>query len=64
VLRKNSQSNRGEKGAETQAVLMSAYRTLKPRGHAIPMDASASALRTYLTTGTLPSLPDPATANG
>ncbi|MGB3087313.1 MAG: hypothetical protein WBC53_06240 [Phycisphaerae bacterium] len=62
MLRKNSQSNRGEKGAETQAVLMSAYRTLKPRGHAIPMDASA--LRTYLTTGTLPSLPDPAMANG
>ena len=28
VLRKNSQSNRSKKGAATQAVLMSVYRTL------------------------------------
>ena len=32
ILRKNSQSNRSEQGAATQAVLMSVYRTLKLRG--------------------------------
>jgi len=63
ILRKNSQSNRSEKGAATQAVLMSVYRTLKLRGHN-PMDAIASALRTYLTTGQLPPLPAQIAANG
>ena len=56
ILRKISQSNRSEKGAAVQAVLMSVYRTLKLRGH----DALAtitSALRAYLTTGQLPPLP-------
>ena len=33
ILRKNCQSNRSEKGAAVQAVLMSVYRTLKLRGH-------------------------------
>jgi hypothetical protein len=56
VLRKNSQSNRSEKGAATQAVLMSIYRTLKLRGHD-PLNVIPAALRTYLTTGTLPALP-------
>ena len=63
ILRKNSQSNRSEQGAATQAVLMSVYRTLKLRG-LNPMDAIATALRTYLGTGTLPPLPAPAVANG
>ena len=63
ILRKNSQSNRSEKGAATQAVLMSVYRTLKLRGHN-PMDTIATALRTYLTTGELPPLPTPVVANG
>jgi len=63
ILRKNSQSNRSEKGAATQAVLMSVYRTLKLRGHN-PMDTIATALRTYLTTGELPPLPTPVAANG
>ena len=56
VLRKNSQSNRSEKGAATQAVLMSVYRTLKLRGHD-PLKVIPGALRTYLATGTLPTLP-------
>jgi transposase len=56
VLRKNSQSNRSEKGAATQAVLMSVYRTLKLRGHD-PLKIIPEALRTCLTTGTLPALP-------
>jgi hypothetical protein len=63
ILRKNSQSNRSEKGAATQGVLMSVYRTLKLRGLK-PMDTIAAALRTYLTTGKLPPLPAPAAANG
>lgn len=63
ILRKISQSNRSEKGAAVQAVLMSIYRTLKLRGH----DALAtitSALRTYLTTGQLPPLPVQSVADG
>ncbi len=56
ILRKNSQSNRSERGAATQAVLMSVYRTLKLRGHN-PTKTIAQALKTYLTTGQLPPLP-------
>ena len=63
ILRKNSQSNRSDRGALTQAVLMSIYRTLRLRGHD-PLQTIAAALRTYLQSGTLPPLPHPATANG
>jgi len=63
ILRKNSQSNRSERGAATQAVLMSVYRTLKLRGlH--PTQTIVQALRTYVQTGQLPPLPAPAIANG
>ena len=61
VLRKNSQSNRSERGAATQAILMSVYRTLKLRG-LNPTQTIADALRTYLTAGQLPSLPEQAIA--
>jgi transposase len=57
VLRKNSQSNRSERGAATQAVLMSVYRTLKLRD-LNPTKTIADALKTYLTTGQLPPLPE------
>ena len=63
ILRKNSQSNRSKKGASTQAVLMSVYRTLKLRGHH-PTAIIAGALKTYLITGQLPPLPSPTVANG
>ena len=63
ILRKNSQSNRSEQGAAVQAVLMSVYRTLKLRGHD-PLKVISQALRAYLSTGTLPSLPEPAVADG
>ncbi|MCG3180927.1 MAG: hypothetical protein BIFFINMI_03292 [Phycisphaerae bacterium] len=63
LIRKNSQSNRSEKGAATQAVLMSIYRTLRLRGHD-PTDTMVAALRTYLTTGQLPPLPAPVIAGG
>ena len=63
ILRKNSQSNRSEKGAATQAVLMSVYRTLKLRGHD-PITTITAAMRTYTTTGQLPTLPAPIIAHG
>ena len=56
ILRKNSQSNRSDQGAATQAVLMSVYRTLRLRG-LTPTKTIADALKTYLTTAQLPSLP-------
>lgn len=63
ILRKNSQSNRSERGAATQAVLMSVYRTLKLRG-LNPTKTIADALKTYLATGQLPALPDENIADG
>jgi len=63
VLRKNSQSNRSERGAATQTILMSVYRTLKLRG-LNPTKTIARALRTYLATGQLPPLPDTDIADG
>ena len=57
ILRKNSQSNRSDRGAATQAVLMSVYRTLKLRG-LNPTKTIADTLKTYLTSGQLPPLPD------
>ena len=63
ILRKNSQSNRSEKGAAVQAVLMSIYRTLKLRGHN-PIATVAKALRTYVQTGRLPPLPEEIVADG
>ncbi|KKL64452.1 hypothetical protein LCGC14_2164900 [marine sediment metagenome] len=56
ILRKNSQSNRSDRGAATQAVLMSVYRTLRLRG-LNPTKTVAYALKAYLTTGQLPRLP-------
>jgi hypothetical protein len=56
ILRKNSQCNRSQRGAATQAVLMSIHRTLKLRGHD-PRQAIADALTAYAATGKLPPLP-------
>jgi hypothetical protein len=63
ILRKNSHSNRSERGAATQAILMSIYRTLKLRG-LNPTKTIADALKTYVTTGQLPPLPDTDIADG
>ena len=63
IIRKNSLCNRSEEGAATQAILMSVYRTLKLRG----LDSTqtiAAALRTFLETGTLPTLPVENVADG
>ena len=63
ILRKNSQSNRSDQGAATQSVLMSVYRTLKLR-NLDPAKTIAGALKTYLTTTQLPSLPAWSIARG
>jgi transposase len=56
IIRKNTYGNRSQRGADTQAVLMSIYRTLKQRGHD-PLAVITSALRDCLTAGKLPELP-------
>jgi len=63
IIRKNSQSNRSPRGADTQAVLMSVYRTLKQRGHP-PIETITQAIETYLGTDHLPPLPPKAAAIG
>jgi transposase len=63
IVRKNSYANGSTDGAETQAVLMSVFRTLKQRGHN-PVAAVLDAVRSYLQTGQLPPLPKPVTENG
>lgn len=56
-MRKLSYGNRSEKGAATRSVLMSVLRTLKLRG-LDPLATLEAALRTYTTTGQLPTLPE------
>jgi len=56
IIRKNTYGNRSHRGADTQAVLMSVYRTLKQRGHD-PLATITNALTEYLTTGKLPPIP-------
>ncbi len=56
ILRKNGQSNRSDRSAATQGVLISVYRTLRLRGHD-PTKTIASARKTYVTSGQLPPLP-------
>ena len=57
ILRKGSQYNRSERGAATQAVLMTVFRTLKLRGHD-PRQAIAEVLTAYAASATLPPLPN------
>ena len=63
IIRKNSQSNRSDKGAVTQAILMSIFRTLKLRGQD-PVQTVATALRIYAASGHLPPLPIQSVADG
>lgn len=63
LIRKNSYSNRSHRGADTQAVLMSVYRTLKQRGYH-PIETIVKAIESHLTTGKLPLLPVPITTDG
>lgn len=57
IMRKVIQQNRSDKGAHTQAVLMSIYRTLKMRG-LDPVKTITANLEEYLLTGQLPPLPE------
>jgi transposase len=61
IIRKNSYGNRSQHGADTQAVLMSVFRTLKQRGHD-PIQTVVQALASYLSTAQLPPLPAATTA--
>lgn len=63
IMRKNILCNRSEGGSQTQAILMSIYRTLKLRGHD-PTKTIAAALREMLATGKLPPLLARAVADG
>ncbi len=63
ILRKNSQSNRSDRGAATQAVMMSVFRTLRLRD-LDPTRTLVDALQAYVTTGQLPPLPGAAVADG
>jgi transposase len=63
VMRKSSYANRSARGAGTQAVLMSIFRTLKQRNHH-PTKIITEALTTYLTTGQLPPLPQKTASSG
>lgn len=56
LIRKTSYGNRSTQGADTQAILMSIFRTLKQRGYN-PIETTTSALTHYLQTGKLPPLP-------
>jgi len=57
IARKNSFHNTSERGAATQAILMSIYRTLKLRG-LDPVETLADALALFIATGKLPALPE------
>ena len=63
IIRKNSYGNRSDQGADTQAIFMSIFFTLKKRGHH-PVDTIYDALTTYLKTSQLPPLPKNAPADG
>jgi len=63
IIRKNSQSNRSNRGADTQAILMSVCRTLKQRGHH-PLDTIVKALGICISTEQMPPLPENFTADG
>lgn len=63
ILRKNSNGNRSHQGAETQAILMTVFFTLKKRGHN-PVAVIKDALTSYLETGQLPPIPEKIAPDG
>ena len=56
MIRKNSYCNHSDRGALTQSVLMSVFRTLRLRNHQ-PLDTLLAALSEYSKTGNIPPLP-------
>src|SRR5262249_22003035 len=63
LMRKASYGNQSARGADTRAVLMTLYRTLKRRGHD-PLQVITTALRPYAATAQLPPLPDMIASEG
>lgn len=63
IIRQNSYGNRSQHGADTQAILMSIFFTLKKRGRN-PMKIMQEALTTSLKTSQLPPLPQQITPDG
>jgi transposase len=63
LIRKNSYANQSDRGALTQAVLMSIYRTLRQRG-LDPLETVLAALRHLAATDDLPPLPTGNTSEG
>ena len=57
IIRKNSLCNRSQNGANTQAIMMSVYRTLKLR-NLDPLETIVNALKKFVNTGVLPQIPD------
>ncbi|MGI6455596.1 MAG: IS66 family transposase [bacterium] len=56
IMRKVIQGNRSDRGARTQMILMTIFRTLKARG-CNPADTIVQSLTQYLKTGSLPPFP-------
>jgi transposase len=63
LMRKASYGNQSERGADTRAVLMTIYRTLKKRG-LDPLQTTLDALRIYAATGKLSPLPVKSSSDG
>lgn len=57
IARKNFFQNASARGAQTQAILMTVYRTLKLRDHD-PLETLADALTIFIATGKMPPLPE------
>jgi transposase len=57
IARKNSFHNTSDRGAATQSILMTIYRTLKLRARD-PIETLADALTMFIATGNLPPLPE------
>ena len=58
IARKNSFHNMSANGANTQAIMMSVYRTLKLREHD-PLHTIIDSVSLFISTGELPALPRP-----
>lgn len=59
MIRKNSYCNHSDRGALTQSVLMTVFRTLRLRGHQ-PLATILNALAAYATIGKMPPMPQAA----
>ena len=63
IIRKNIFGNRSMRGAQTQAILMSVYRTLKLRG-LDSIQTIVHAVASYIRSGQLPPLPEKSASVG